>query len=57
MSRLVVQGHSLDTVQLLLGHSHLDHVSPYLEVFDWKQREAVAASMTDSTKANTLSRR
>jgi len=25
-SRLVAQGHSLDTVQFLLGHSHLDHV-------------------------------
>jgi site-specific recombinase XerD len=31
-SRLLAQGHSLETVQLLLGHSELDHVSPYLEV-------------------------
>ncbi|MDF3834052.1 site-specific integrase [Cupriavidus basilensis] len=31
-SKLLAQGHSLDTVQLLLGHSQLDHVSPYLEV-------------------------
>ncbi|WP_454740035.1 site-specific integrase [Cupriavidus necator] len=29
-SRLLAQGHSLDTVQLLLGHSHFDHISPYL---------------------------
>jgi integrase/recombinase XerD len=42
-SRLVAQGHSLDTVQLLLGHSHLDHVSPYLEVSARKRREAMAA--------------
>jgi hypothetical protein len=30
-------------VQLLLGHSHLDHVSPYLEVSARKRREAMAA--------------
>jgi len=27
-SRLIAQGHSLETVQILLGHSHLDHVAP-----------------------------
>jgi integrase/recombinase XerD len=42
-SRLVAQGHSLDTVQLLLGHAHLDHVSPYLEVTRRERREAVSA--------------
>lgn len=42
-SRLVAQGHSLDTVQLLLGHSHLDHVSPYLEVSARDMRGAIAA--------------
>lgn len=42
-SRLVAQGHSLDTVQILLGHSHLDHVSPYVDVSAREQREAVAA--------------
>lgn len=42
-SRLLAQGHSLDTVQLLLGNSHLDHVSPYLEVSARDRREAMAA--------------
>jgi integrase/recombinase XerD len=42
-SRLVAQGHPLDTVQLLLGHSHLDHVAPYLEVSRHEMREAIAA--------------
>jgi hypothetical protein len=35
--------HSLDTVQLLVGHSHLDHVSPYLEVSARERCEAMAA--------------
>lgn len=42
-TRLVAQGHSLDTVQLLLGHSHMDHVAPYLEVSEREQLEAIAA--------------
>ncbi len=42
-SRLVAQGHSLDTVQLLLGHSHLDHVSPYLDVTVREQLDALSA--------------
>lgn len=42
-SRLLAQGHSLETVQLLLGHAELDHVSPYLEVSARERREAVAA--------------
>ncbi|WP_230950037.1 tyrosine-type recombinase/integrase [Burkholderia cepacia] len=38
-SRLMANGHSLETVQILLGHAHL---SPYLEVSEREQREAVA---------------
>ena len=30
-SRLLEQGHSLETLQLMLGHE-LDHVDPYLQV-------------------------
>ncbi|MGF6649665.1 integrase/recombinase XerD [Paraburkholderia youngii] len=42
-SRLIAQGHSLDTVQLLLGHAHIDHVSPYVEVPARQRTEAAAA--------------
>jgi len=42
-SRLLAQGHSVETVQLLLGHAELDHIAPYLEVSVKEQREAVAA--------------
>ncbi|MFL9960242.1 site-specific integrase [Paraburkholderia sediminicola] len=42
-SRLVAQDHSLDTVQLLLGHSHPDHVAPYLEVTESDMKAALAA--------------
>lgn len=38
-SRLLAAGESLETVQLLLGHSDLDHVEPYLEVCDDTLRE------------------
>lgn len=31
-SGLLTNGHSVETVQLLLGHAELDHVMPYLEV-------------------------
>ncbi len=31
-SRLVQQGAAVETVQLLLGHTELDHVRPYLQV-------------------------
>ncbi|MEQ0776501.1 site-specific integrase [Paraburkholderia tropica] len=41
-SRLMANGHSLETVQILLGHAHLDHVSPYLDVSAKEQRAAVA---------------
>jgi site-specific recombinase XerD len=40
---LLANGHSLETVQILLGHAHLDHVSPYLDVSVRDRREAVAA--------------
>lgn len=42
-SRLVANGHSLETVQILLGHAHLDHVAPYLDVSARERREAVQA--------------
>ena len=42
-SRLLANGHSLETVQILLGHAHLDHVSPYLDVSARERRAAVAA--------------
>ena len=31
-SRLLAQGHGLDTIQLMLGHAELDHIDPYLQV-------------------------
>ena len=31
-SRLLAQGHNVETLQILLGHADIDHVSPYLEV-------------------------
>ena len=31
-SRLIAQGHAVETVQQLLGHVELDHVRPYLQV-------------------------
>jgi site-specific recombinase XerD len=41
-TRLIANGHSLETVQILLGHSHLDHVAPYLDVSPRDLREAIA---------------
>ncbi|MGA3959239.1 tyrosine-type recombinase/integrase [Ralstonia nicotianae] len=41
-SRLLAQGHTIETVQLLLGHAELDHVAPYLEVTKQELREAMA---------------
>ncbi|WP_345891676.1 tyrosine-type recombinase/integrase [Burkholderia sp. Tr-860] len=29
-TRLIANGHSLEMVQTLLGHAHLDHVAAYL---------------------------
>lgn len=37
-SRLIAQGHAVETVQQLLGHAELDHVRPYLEVSQEKLR-------------------
>ncbi|WP_321916694.1 tyrosine-type recombinase/integrase [Paraburkholderia sp. J11-2] len=42
-TRLIANGHSLETVQTLLGHTHIDHVAPYLELSQREFREAVAA--------------
>jgi site-specific recombinase XerD len=42
-NRLVAQGHSLETVQIYLRNSHLDHVAPYLDVSQRELHEAVAA--------------
>ena len=50
-SRLLAQGHSLETVQLLLGHAELDHVSPYLEVSARERREAVGTETGMSASA------
>ncbi|WP_281363661.1 tyrosine-type recombinase/integrase [Paraburkholderia ultramafica] len=41
-SRLLANGHSLETVQLLLGHADLGHVEPYLEVLPRERRAALA---------------
>uniref|UniRef100_UPI003BEEB77A tyrosine-type recombinase/integrase n=1 Tax=Burkholderia arboris TaxID=488730 RepID=UPI003BEEB77A len=41
-SRLIAQGHSIETVQLLLGHVHLDNVAPYIEISKKAMREAMA---------------
>lgn len=38
-SRLLAAGESLETVQVLLGHSDLDHVEPYLDVREDTLRE------------------
>jgi len=42
-SRLFAQGHSIETLQLLLGHSELDHVMPYLHVSQEKLQEMFEA--------------
>ncbi|VXC89921.1 conserved hypothetical protein [Burkholderia sp. 8Y] len=42
-TRLIANGHSLDTVQALLGHAHLDHVAAYIHVTARELRESVAA--------------
>ncbi len=41
-SRLLDQGHDLETLQLMLGHAELDHVDPYLQVSKEKLRQAFA---------------
>jgi site-specific recombinase XerD len=44
-SRLIAQGHPVETVQQLLGHSELDHVRPYLAVSEEKLRQMFAAAL------------
>lgn len=39
-SRLLDQGHDLETLQLMLGHAELDHVAPYLQIDKTKLRRA-----------------
>lgn len=41
-SRLLAQGHDLDTIQLMLGHADLECVDPYLEVSKERLRQAFA---------------
>ena len=39
-SRLLAQGHDLDTIQLMLGHADIECVDPYLEIDKKKLRQA-----------------
>lgn len=39
-SRLLGQGHSLETIQLMLGHAVLECVDPYLEAPKERLRQA-----------------
>lgn len=41
-TRLLDQGHDLETPQLMLGHADLDHLDPYLQVSKEKLRRAFA---------------
>lgn len=41
-SRLLAQGHTIESVQFLLGYAELDHVAPHLEVKKQELREAMA---------------
>lgn len=41
-SRLLAQVHTIETVQLLLGHAELDHVAPHLDVRKRELREVMA---------------
>lgn len=41
-SRLLAKGVELNTVQLMLGHTELDHVDPYLEISHARLRQAFA---------------
>lgn len=44
-SWLLAQGHDIETLQLLLGHSEIDHVDPYLQVSKEKLRLAFAEAL------------
>lgn len=41
-NRLIAQRHSIETVQSLLGHIHLDHFAPYLKISKKARRKAMA---------------
>lgn len=41
-SRLLAQDHDLNTIQLMLGHTDLECVDPYLEVSKERLRQAFA---------------
>lgn len=41
-SRRIADGAELRTVQLMLGHSEMDHVDPYLEISRARLRQACA---------------
>ncbi|MDN7674933.1 hypothetical protein QZM22_21015 [Burkholderia oklahomensis] len=47
----MANGHSLETVQILLGHAHLDHVAPYLDVSERERREADRAFDTQGARS------
>ncbi|MDN7551208.1 tyrosine-type recombinase/integrase [Burkholderia vietnamiensis] len=40
-SRLIARGHSIETVQLLLGHVHFNYMAPYIEISKKAKREAM----------------
>jgi integrase/recombinase XerD len=44
-SRLLEQGQSIETLQLLLGHSEIDHVAPYIEVSQEKLKGMFAEAL------------
>jgi integrase/recombinase XerD len=44
-SRLLEQGHSIETLQLMLGHSEMDHIDPYLQFSKEKLRRAFAEAL------------
>lgn len=41
-TRLLDQGHDLETLRLMLGHADLDRLDPYLQVSKEKLRQALA---------------
>ena len=44
-SRLLEQGHSIETLQLMLGHSEMDHVDPYVQISKEKLRQDFAEAL------------
>lgn len=53
-SLLIAQGHQVETVQLLLGHSELDHVRPYLQVSQKKVARNVRQCPIDSITCGNI---